>query len=300
MKRKLSPLVIPWLAMLALPAFAGTPIDKAVATNPNGNVSISNLAGSVEVTIWNHNEVHVGGTLGAKVEQLAVDKTGDGVDIRVVYPHGSFDHVEGTRLTVQLPAASHLQVNTVSADISALGLTGPVRLQSVSGDVKLQSKSVNLHAETVSGDIAINGSAPAAQISVHSIDGGVQIHGVGGEIDANSVSGDIGVSASGPVTGAKVSTTSGDINFSGALGANGDYDFHSTSGGITLEMPAVPATNFNVTSFGGDISTNFGPQPQRKNEYGPGKTWQFTNGSGNGQVTIATLSGDINLRAAHR
>lgn len=300
MKRQLYPLALSLLAIVALPAFAATPIDKTVAANPNGNVSISNVAGSVDITTWNRNEVHVGGTLGEGVTRLAVDKTAEGIEIQVVYPHTSFGRVEGSHLTVQLPAASHLQVNTVSADISAAGLSGPVRLQSVSGDVKLQSKSANLRAETVSGDIVINGSAPGAQVSAHSINGQVQIDGVGGDLDANSVSGDIRLHAASPITGAKFGTTSGNVQFSGALGASGNYDFHSTSGDITLDLSQVPAASFDVTSFSGDITTNFGPTPHRKSEYGPGKEWQFTSGAGNAQVTIATLSGDINLRAAHR
>lgn len=297
MKRKLA---YSLLAVVVLPAFAATPIDKTVAANPNGNVSISNLVGNVEVTAWNRNEVHVGGRLGEGVTQFAVDKTAGGVDIRVVYPHVSFGHVEGSHLIVQLPAASHLQINTVSADIAAANLSGPVRLQTVSGDIKLDSKSPNVRAQTVSGDVTIGGSAPAAQVSAQTINGRIQVDGVGGELDASSVSGDIRLHASSPVTSAKVGTTSGDIQFSGALGASGNYDFHSTSGGITLELPAVPAASFDATSFSGDITTNFGPQPRRKNEFAPGRAWQFTQGAGNAQVTIATLSGDISVRATHR
>ena len=44
MKRKLAPLAYPLLALAVLPAFAATPIDKTVAANPNGNVSISSGA----------------------------------------------------------------------------------------------------------------------------------------------------------------------------------------------------------------------------------------------------------------
>lgn len=298
MKPRPYPLAMPLLLLAALPAFAGTPINRTVAANPGENISISNVAGSVDVTTWNRNEVHIGGTLGSGVKELAVNNASGAVDIRVVYPHDSLHNVEGSHLVVQLPATSPLQVNTVSANISARGLAGPVRLQSVSGNIELHSKSANLHAESVSGDIAIDGSARGARVSAHNIDGGMRIRGVGGEIDAQSVSGNIDLDASWPVTGARVDTTSGNITLSGALAASGDYDVHSTSGDVTLQLPQVPQASFDATTFSGDITTNFGPGPRRKSEFGPGREWQFTHGAGSGQVNIATLSGDIHISAA--
>lgn len=296
MKPNLCCIVISLLAGAALPAFAGTPIDKTVAVAADGTVRVSNIAGSVEVTTWNRNQVHIGGTLGADVKKLEVDKAGGGVDIRVVYPrHGN---AEGSRLVIQLPPASHLHVTTVSADIAASGLSGPVDLQSVSGDVKLRSTSANLHAQSVSGEVVVDGSAPAAQVSAKSINGGVRVTGVGGQLDVHSVSGDLHVHADHPVTGARFDTVSGDIDFTGALVAQGNYEVHSTSGDVTLQLAQVPATSFDVSSFSGGISTDFGPEPRRKSEFGPGMEWQFDHG-GNGQVTITTLSGDIRVRATH-
>lgn len=296
MKPKLCSLAVSLLAIAALPAFASTSIDKTVAVAANGIVHISNIAGSVDVTTWNRNQVHIGGTLGAEVKKLAIDKTDGGVDIRVIYPrHGN---AEGSHLVVKLPSASHLHVTTVSADISAIGLSGPVDLQSVSGDVKVRSTSANLHAQSVSGDVVVDGSAPAAQVSAKSINGEVQVDGVGGDLEAHSVSGDLHVKADHPVTGAKFDTVSGDIEFAGALDAKGNYDFHSTSGDVTLQLAQVPAASFDASSFSGDISTDFGPNPRRKSEFGPGMEWQF-NHAGNGQVTITTLSGDIRVHATH-
>ncbi|MGH8126556.1 MAG: DUF4097 family beta strand repeat-containing protein [Rhodanobacteraceae bacterium] len=279
-----------------MPALAGTPIDKTVAATPNGVVHVSNIAGSVTVTTWNRNQLHIGGTLGADVKRLAVDKADGGVDIRVVYPrHGN---AEGSRLVIELPPASHLHVTTVSADIAATGLSGPVDLQSVSGDVKVRSTSANLHAQSVSGEVVVDGSAPVAQISAKSINGGVQITGVGGQLDVHSVSGDLHVQADHPVTGAKFDTVSGDIEFTGTLDAKGNCEVHSTSGDVTLQLAQIPAADFDVSSFSGDISTDFGPKPRRKSEFGPGMEWQFNHG-GNSQVTVTTLSGDIRVRTTH-
>ncbi|MGH8215622.1 MAG: DUF4097 family beta strand repeat-containing protein [Rhodanobacteraceae bacterium] len=285
------------LLVATLPASAGTPIDKTIAAAANGRVQVSSVAGSIKVTAWNRNEVHVGGTLSRSAERLAIEKTGAGISIRVVLPNHTSGNSEGSDLVVQLPAASRIEVHTVSADIDAGGLNGPVRLESVSGNVGLASRSANIYANTISGDTVVTGSAADAQIDAHSISGKVRIENVNGNLRAGSTSGDIQLTGENRLQGAKLDTTSGDVRFAAALGSDGDYEFHSVSGNVVLALPNVPAGNFDVSSFSGDIDTNFGPQPRRISEFAPGKEWHYQSGSGKADIRIRTLSGDIRISA---
>jgi len=287
------------LALLAatLPAFAGTPLDKTVAATANGHVQVSSVAGSIKVTAWNRNEIHIGGTLSRDAERLAVEKTGTGVSIQVVLPQHTSGNMEGSHLIIQLPAASQLEVHTVSADIDASGLDGPVRLESVSGNVALVSKSANIYANSISGDIGVTGSAPNATIDAHSISGKVGIEKVTGSLRAGTTSGDMQLTGENRLQGAKLDTTSGDIRFAAALGAGGDYEFHAVSGNVALSLPAVPSATFDVSSFSGGIDTNFGPKPRRTSEFTPGKEWHYQSGSGKADIRIRTLSGDIRIDA---
>ena len=287
------------LALLAvtLPAAAGTPIDKTVTAAANGRVQVSSVAGSIKVTAWNRNEVHIGGTLSRNAERLAVEQTGAGISIRVVLPNHTSGNNEGSNLVVQLPAASQLEVHTVSADIDAGGLDGAVRLESVSGNVALVSRSANIYASAISGDVGVTGSAPDAKIEAHSISGKLRIENVNGNLRAGSTSGDIQLTGENSLQGAKIDTTSGDIRFAAALGADEDYEFHSVSGNVALALPKVPAGNFDVSTFSGDIDTDFGPQPRRSSEFGPGKEWHYQSGSGKADIRIRTLSGDIRIGA---
>ncbi|MGH8110376.1 MAG: DUF4097 family beta strand repeat-containing protein [Rhodanobacteraceae bacterium] len=301
--RKTKRVVLPAVAMLALllatlPAFAGTPLDKTVSATANGRVQVSSIAGSVKVTAWNRDQIHIGGTLSRDAKQLAVETTASGVSIRVVLPHFSFGSHEGSRLFIQVPTASHLEVHTVSADIDASGLSGPVRLETVSGNLTAVSTSANIYANTISGTVNVTGSAPDAKIDVHSISGGLHIQNVNGTLSAGSTSGDLRLTGDNTLQGAKVDSTSGDIQFAATLG-QGDYEFHSVSGDVALSLPKVPAANFDVSSFSGDIDTNFGPTPQRTSEFGPGKSWHYRSGSGNADIRIRTLSGDIRVHAAN-
>jgi len=287
------------LALLAatLPAFAGTPIDKTVAATANGHVRVSSVAGSIKVTAWNRNEIHIGGTLSRDAERLAVEKTGTGVSIQVVLPQHTSGNMEGSHLIIQLPATSQLEVHTVSADIDASGLDGPVRLESVSGNVALVSKSANIYANSISGDVGVTGSAPNATIDAHSISGKVGIEKVTGSLRAGTTSGDMQLTGENRLQGAKLDTTSGDIRFAAALGAGGDYEFHAVSGNVALSLPAVPSATFDVSSFSGGIDTNFGPKPRRTSEFTPGKEWHYQSGSGKADIRIRTLSGDIRIDA---
>jgi DUF4097 and DUF4098 domain-containing protein YvlB len=282
----------------AIPAFAGTPVNKTVAASANGRVQVSSIAGSIKVTAWNRNEIHISGTLSRDAERLAVENTSGGVSIRVVLPEHTSGNMEGSDLVIQVPAASRLEVHTVSADIDADGLTGSsVRLESVSGNVALVSKSADIDATAISGDVGVSGSAQNAQVAARSISGKVHIENVNGNLRAGSTSGDIELAGENSLQGAKLDTTSGDIRFAAALGAGGDYEFHSVSGNVALSLPKVPAANFDVSSFSGDIDTNFGPQPRRTSEFGPGKEWHYQSGSGDVDIRIRTLSGDIRISA---
>lgn len=283
--------------MAAAPAFGGTPVDKTVAAAANGRVQVSSVAGSIKVTAWNRNEIHIGGTLSRDAERLAVDKTAGGVDIRVVLPSHIFGNSEGSHLIIQLPAASQLEVHTVSADIDAGGLAGPVRLETVSGNLAVVSRSASLYANAISGEVGVTGSAPNATIDAHSISGKVRIENVHGSLRAGTTSGDIQLTGENDLQGAKLDTTSGDIQFAAALGPDGDYEFHSVSGNVVLSLPKVPAASFDVSSFSGDIDTNFGPAPQRSSAFAPGKEWHYQSGAGKADIRIRTLSGDVRIDA---
>jgi DUF4097 and DUF4098 domain-containing protein YvlB len=285
------------LLLASLPALADTPVDKTVAATANGRVQISSVAGSIKITAWNRNEIHVGGTLSREAERLDVEQRGGGVSIEVVLPQHTSGNMEGSDLVIQLPAASQVEVHTVSADIDAGGLDGAVRLESVSGNVALVSRSANIYANAISGDIGVTGSAPDAKIDAHSISGKVRIEKVNGNLRAGSTSGDIQLTGENSLQGAKIDTTSGDIRFAATLGAGEDYEFHSVSGNVALSLPRVPAATFDASSFSGDIDTNFGPQPRRTSEFGPGKEWHYQSGSGKADIRIRTLSGDIRIDA---
>ncbi|HKT32547.1 MAG TPA: DUF4097 family beta strand repeat-containing protein [Gammaproteobacteria bacterium] len=267
-------------------------INQTLSAAPNATVRINNVAGSIKVLGWDKNQVQVTGTLSDGVT-LDFHNSGNGVEIRAVYPENSHDNAEAD-LTIQVPAASRLSVNTVSADILVSGVNGRAQLESVSGDVTLDSHASDISARSVSGEVSITGSAPGAHILGHSISGYVKISGVDGDVQAESISGTVKVFQS-RLDRARLGSTSGSVAFSAALAKSGSYTFNSTSGNLSLAFPKAPDARFDIYTFSGDIDNNFGPKAQHTSEYGPGMELHFTNGTGSAQVTAHTLSGNITL-----
>ncbi|MGH8282787.1 MAG: DUF4097 family beta strand repeat-containing protein [Gammaproteobacteria bacterium] len=278
----------------AYPASGDTQINHTLNAALNGTVRVNNVAGSVKVRGWVKNQVQVTGILTGDVT-LDFHGSGNGVEIRAVYPENSHNNAEAD-LTIQIPVASRLTVNTVSADIGSHGLSGSAQLESVSGNVTLDSHDSDIGAKSVSGGVTINGSTSGAHISGHSISGDVKISGVDGDVQAGSISGTVRVSQS-RLDRARLNSTSGNVDFSATLAKSGNYSFNSTSGNLSLTFPKTPDARFDISSFSGSIDNNFGPKPQRTSEYGPGVELHFVSGHGDAQVNAKTLSGNISLHA---
>ena len=113
-------------ALLASPAMAEN-ISRTMDADEAGDVLISNIAGSVEVSGWSQDSVEITGTLGDDVEELVFERDGNEIIIKVKSPSSSsgWGRIDITSdLVVKVPQNSSLEVATVSADIEVAGVRG--------------------------------------------------------------------------------------------------------------------------------------------------------------------------------
>jgi DUF4097 and DUF4098 domain-containing protein YvlB len=272
-------------------------IDKRVAADPKGEVEISNVAGAVNISGWNKNEVEVTGDLGEGVERL--DFQGDAKSkhtlIKVVLKRGSHRHDDGdAELNIRVPAGSRLDVNTVSAEITAHGVTGPQQLQSVSGDISSEVSREDAEVKTVSGSVSLRGDGNPGVLTVTTVSGDASVTRTAGEITASTVSGTLELSLD-KMTRARLRTTSGDLHLAGTLAPDARLDAETISGGLSVDLKGSVDAEIDVRSFSGDIDNCFGPKPERTSEHGPGSELRFKEGKGSGRVSLSTLSGDVEL-----
>ncbi|HEY7377642.1 MAG TPA: DUF4097 family beta strand repeat-containing protein [Steroidobacteraceae bacterium] len=270
-------------------------IDRTLQADPKGDVDISNVAGTVNVTGWDRNEVTVTGSLGEGVERLDFTSEAKRTVIKVVLKKSTHWGDGGDAdLSIRVPAASRLDVNTVSADIVVRGVSGAQRLQAVSGEVSSDLAAEEAEVKTVSGDVILRGESKPSVLTLTTVSGNAQATRIAGEITATTVSGDLNLSAD-TITRARLRTTSGNLSLKGALVGDARVDSETISGDLTFGFKAPVNGEFDVETFSGDISNCFGPKSVSKSEHGPGRELHFTQGDGKASVRINSLSGGISL-----
>ncbi|MET0535513.1 MAG: DUF4097 family beta strand repeat-containing protein [Steroidobacter sp.] len=291
--RVLVTLLLP-VALLASVAHAEE-VTRKSAADPNGQVDVVNVAGSVEVIGWDRAEIQVDADLGSNVERLEFKTEGARTLVKVVLPRmggssGSSD------LVVKIPRDSSLNVNTVSADQQVKGIRGSPRLQAVSGGIETHFGAGDLEVKTVSGSINARGTDGKGGGSVRAttVSGDVQIDKAGPEIDLNTVSGDMNVRVD-RLDRARIKTTNGNLEMTAALNKDARIDAEAINGDLRFTLRGAIDAEFDIETFNGDIDNCFGPKASRSREYGPGNELRFTEGKGDARVRIKTMNGTVGI-----
>ncbi len=268
-------------------------VNRELDAAPDGRVDIFNTAGSITVEGWSSNKVEVSGELGQNVEELIVERDKDRIDIKVKVPRKNSRRI-ASDLKIKVPEKSFIDVSGVSADIVVAGVAGEQRLHTVSGDVVTEALGGDIGVESVSGDIEIERGKGDNETGVSTVSGDITVSGLSGYLDIEAVSGDITIDA-GDFDRVGAETVNGDIVFRGKLRDDGKLAAESVNGDISIEFIGKVSARIDAETFNGDIDNCFGPQPQRTSRYTPGLGLSFTEGDGNGRVTLATLNGDMRI-----
>jgi hypothetical protein len=293
MKRNLPWLVVSAFAPLA-PAHAATPFDRTVDADTRGTVVVHNVAGSVDVQGWDQASVHVSGTIADDVERVDVRRDGNRVSVDVVMREGSRSRsYEGTKLTIEAPRASSVEVGTVSASIAARAIEGEQRLSSVSGAIDAEEFAGDVNVSSVSGEVKVHGHGSVAMTRARAISGSVRITDIAGQVEAQAVSGSIEI-ASSQLDRATLSSISGHVSLSGALADHARADLTTTSGSLNMTFAGTAAADYDLTTFSGAIDACFGP-PVSEPRNGPQRQHRFREGDSDARVRANSMSGSITL-----
>ena len=284
-----------WIAC-ALPIAAmaaGDSVDRKVAADPNGEVVISNVSGTIDVRGWDRNEVQVTGTLGRSVERLDLETSGGRTVVKVVLPHrGARDG--DAEIEVQVPKNSRVEVSAVSADVSSRDVLGTQRLTSVSGEITADISGNDSQIRSVSGDVTARGVGQPSSVRVSSVSGSLDITNIGGKIEVVTVSGDARVQAS-EISEIRGRTTSGNLELHGKLTRDGRVDVEGVSGDLVLSLSAPNGLAAELESFSGSIEGCLAKGVERVSKYGPGTRLSLRTVENGARVRAKTLSGDIEI-----
>ncbi|QHC27055.1 DUF4097 family beta strand repeat-containing protein [Streptomyces sp. GS7] len=143
-------------------------------------------------------------------------------------PSGSIE------VTVKLPAGSHVQAKTASAELRTLGRLGDVVFEGAYSQTKLDE---------------------AASVRLTAVDGDVEVGRLGGPAEISTARGDIRITEA---TGGKVvlRTQAGDITISATAGVSAALDAHTAYGRIhnALKNDGTAELDIRATTSHGDIT----------------------------------------------
>ncbi|MDR3746540.1 MAG: DUF4097 family beta strand repeat-containing protein [Acidobacteriota bacterium] len=214
--------------LLAIPAYAEVTQEfhRTVPLSANGEVSLSNINGNVEITGWDRNEVQIDAVKKARDQQrldearIEVEAGSTSVRIKTEYPHhGTNNNPATVHYTLHVPQNARidkidlvngsLTVQKINGEIQASltngkaridDLAGPVEISSVNGGIEANYASLNnvreIRLKSVNGSIQLGlPASPNADINASTVNGGLRTDfplQVKGEFIGHHLSGTLG------------------------------------------------------------------------------------------------------------
>jgi hypothetical protein len=234
------------------------------------------VSGSVAVlSTDDHPRLDVAGLTG----QPLLVKHDAGI-LTVTYPDLTWDGMFGwlrpqphsAAITVMVPSECPTQLGVVNASAIVSGISAATSVKSVSGKITLDGVTGAVDASTLSGD--------------------VEAQGLNGRVGFNSVSGDLTV-ADGAVEKLDAKTVSGRVTADVELNDGGALRVTTVSGAVAVRLPSKASTRVELRSKTGRVQSEFGGLTASRS---PGtNTLSGTLGSGDGQLLITSVSGQVTL-----
>jgi hypothetical protein len=190
--------------------------------------------------------------------RLRVDVNGSSVSVRGGCGPVLFDRCQAS-VTVRVPPGTMVQVGSDSGDVSASGLSGPVKLTTSSGDVSAGDLSGPAQLHASSGDITVHDLTGTASLEASS--GDVSADDLGsGTVHARTGSGDVDLLFSSAPAGVDAETGSGDVSLLVPRGGPYAVDAETASGDRVIGVATAPRAPrvLRARTGSGDVTVLYG------------------------------------------
>ncbi|MEJ2008271.1 MAG: hypothetical protein P8Z30_08975 [Acidobacteriota bacterium] len=257
--------------------------QKTLVTTASPRISISNLAGKVEVRGWDRLQVHVEYSISSSKVAVATDQIpGQGPAAKVhfstyVVDHSSAGQDVNVDYIVQVPTGASLEIHDPQ---------GSVKVESIKGDTSVES---------LGGDISIAGSG--GHLSVRSVGGNIEVIRPAGRVEAYSINGNLHF-VNPTSSRLKGTTTSGTILYEGDFAPGGDYVLSDYSGDINIICPPTASFELDAKTVRGKLDNQFpivsrGPAPSFLSS---ANSIFGTHNTGEATLELTSFSGTIHIR----
>ena len=270
---------------------SATRIDTTFTFSADGTVDLTSFNGDITVTGWARNQARVRASTERGSLRWRFSST------RVSIEADAYRGRTGeTEYEVTVPEGTRVILRSMNGSLTVRGVKGAVDLHTNNGDVDVTDATGRVEMVTLSGDLTglrIRGSVDAT-----SLNGEVTLTDVqGGSVSAESTSGSVAL-INVVSKDVDVSSVSGEVDFIGPLDPQGQYNFQSHSGGVTLTIPPTTSARFSVETFSGEVDSDFPFTLQPNRERRQGSRLEFNVGAGEARVTAESFSGGVVIRRA--
>lgn len=265
--------------------------EKTIATESGKELITSLVAGGIEISTWDKNEVNVKVYGNDEAEEkiiFSAEQTTAGVKVEGKQKDSKNFKNLTIRVEIVVPKNYDLKLYSSGGNLSVKDITGKIETNTSGGNIKIENTAGNLEAYTAGGNVAIsisNGnikvSTSGGKISVNDFNGNIDVSTAGGDIvldgkngkiDASTAGGSIKLDYEGKNMGVDMSTLGGNINASLPGDFDADADIGTLAGKITCDFAKVQKDN-HVSSY---IRAKFN---------NGGETFKCTTSAGNITVT---------------
>ncbi len=268
------------LSFVALASSAQARKEMKFNVGPGSSLTIIDDFGPVTVHVAPGSQIVATATLRA--DQMEIDQTHNGSRVEL------FTHSVQKRPTGDASRVAFDVAVPEDCDLIIHSSAGPISIEKLHGDINADGDLANIDVHDVgNGHVhlrTLKGTVTVANVT----DGHIEISSVSGPVILKDVSG----------PNVEVNTTNGTISYAGMFSNNGDYEFTTHSGDITVTLPANASVDVAARSVTGRVENDF---PFRPKQHVPfpvtsGRAFAGTSNSGASSVQLRSYSGTIRVK----
>ncbi len=205
----------------------------------------------------------------------------DGTDeiIEVNVPRGATIQVRARKANVSVSDVAEANIQAMQGDTMVERAARAVEINAVSGDINVIDSSGRARLQSVSGDVEASGGRAAE---------------AGDAFQATSISGDVALENI-KHTQIEIETVSGEITFDGALAQGARLRAKTTSGDISLALPADASFQINASVSLGGFNSDFPFALTSSSTRTASLQLRGTQGAGDAKLDLASHSGEVRL-----
>jgi DUF4097 and DUF4098 domain-containing protein YvlB len=202
------------------------------------------------------------------------------------------DQAATGKIVMRVPRDARVWLKTGSAEIDVTGVTGGVDANVVGGSITVHGNVRELRAESMDGNVVIDGLAEWARLKTAT--GDITLKG-GTDVGASTISGTIRA-IGGDVERAKLEATTGGLVFAAGLVKNASIELETHSGTIDIAVPWKADVEMEAATITGTIENRWTKTPPSPGREGRGMTLTTQSGAGGSRIVVRSFKGGIVVR----